>query len=73
MKVSSPVGDYEYLVKRVRLERGSVVIDGSLGVWETTMSIEPADWAALARRASTPLAVIAAGAAVIAAAGRIRG
>ena len=73
MKVTSPVGEYEYLVKRVRLERGSVVIDGSLGVWETTMSIEPADWAALARRASTPLAVVAAGAVALAAARRVRG
>jgi hypothetical protein len=64
VKVTSPVGEYEYLVKRVRLEGGSVVVDGSLGVWETTMSIEPSDWLRLARRAAAPVAVLAAVAAV---------
>jgi hypothetical protein len=60
VKVTSPVGEYEYLVKGVRREGASVVIDGGLCVWETTMTIEPADWAALARRAAAPLAVIGA-------------
>jgi hypothetical protein len=64
VKVTSPVGEYEYLVKRVRLDGGSVAIDGSLGVWETTMSIEPSDWLALARRAAAPVAVFAAVAAL---------
>jgi hypothetical protein len=45
MKVSSPVGDYEYSVDRVRREGASLLIDGHLGVWETTMTIEPRDWA----------------------------
>lgn len=72
MKVTSPVGDYEYEIKSVRLEGGSLVVEGNLGVWETTMSIEPADWARLARRASKPLAVLAGGAAAVAAARRIR-
>ena len=43
-----------------------------LGVWETTMSIDPADWLALARRASTPLAVLAGGAVTLAAVRRLR-
>ena len=72
MKVTSPVGDYEYEIKSVRLEGGSLVVEGNLGVWETTMSIEPADWIRLARRASKPLAVLAGTAAAVAAARRIR-
>jgi hypothetical protein len=68
VKVTSPVGEYEYLVKRVRLDHGSVAIDGSLGVWETTMSIEPSDWLRLARRAAAPVALLAA----VAAARRLR-
>jgi hypothetical protein len=72
VKVTSPVGEYEFLIKDVRFEHGSLVVDGSLGVWETTMSIEPADWLALARRVSTPLAVLAGGAAALAAVRRRR-
>ena len=59
MKVTSPVGDYEYIVNEVRLEGGSIVVEGNLGVWETTMSIEPSDWAALGRRAARPAVVLA--------------
>ena len=59
MKVESPVGEYEYRVRKVTLEGGRVRIAGSLGVWETTMEIEPADWLALARRAAPPLAILA--------------
>jgi hypothetical protein len=59
MKVSSPVGDYEYSVRSVRVEGGRVLVDGNLGVWETTMVIEPSDWVALAKRAALPAAVVA--------------
>jgi hypothetical protein len=72
MKVTSPVGEYEYEIKRVRLEGGSLVVEGNLGVWETTMSIEPGDWLRLARRAAKPLALIAGSAGVVAAARRVR-
>jgi hypothetical protein len=44
MKVTSPVGEYPYEVKSVALRGGRIVVTGSLGVWETTMEIEPADW-----------------------------
>jgi hypothetical protein len=71
VKVTSPVGDYEYEVKSVRLQGGSLVVEGNLGVWETTMSIEPADWARLARHSAKPLAVAAGGVAAVAAARRI--
>jgi hypothetical protein len=62
MKITSPVGDYPYEVTGVSLRGGTIVVAGSLGVWETTMEIEPADWVALARRAAMPaLALGAAG------------
>jgi hypothetical protein len=60
MKVTSPVGEYPYVVRGVRIEGGRIVVEGSLGVWETTMEIEPADWAALGRRLARPLAVAGA-------------
>src|SRR5438270_9175729 len=37
MKVSSPVGDYPYVVKKVRFNRGRLIVEGSLGMWDTTM------------------------------------
>jgi hypothetical protein len=72
MKVNSPVGEYDYRVTSVRLAPGGrIVVAGNLGVWDTTMEIEPSDWAALARRAAVPAAV-AAGVALVAKALRRR-
>jgi hypothetical protein len=60
MKVTSPVGDYDYEVRSVALRRdGHIVVAGNLGVWETTMEVEPSDWLRLARRLRRPAAVIA--------------
>ena len=55
MKVSSPVGDYPYVVKKVRFSRGRLIVEGSLGIWETTMAVEPSDWLEAGRRAALPL------------------
>jgi hypothetical protein len=66
MKVTSPVGEYEYRVNRVRMGRGGrIVIDGNLGVWDTTMEIDPGDWLRLGRRLAKPAAAIAAAALVL--------
>jgi hypothetical protein len=62
MKVTSPVGEYEYRVQSVRLDRGRIVVAGNLGVWDTTMQIEPGDWLRLARRLAPPAAAVAAAA-----------
>jgi hypothetical protein len=70
VKVSSPVGDYEYRVQSVRFDRGRIVVAGNLGVWDTTMEIEPADWARLARRLARPAGAVAAVAVAVAAARR---
>jgi hypothetical protein len=62
MRILSPVGEYEYRVTGVHLDRGSgrIEVRGSLGQWETTMVIEPSDLAAWGRRAAPALAAIAA-------------
>ena len=39
------MGEYEYQVTAVRLGRGGLELDGSLGQWETTMVVEPKDLA----------------------------
>jgi hypothetical protein len=68
VKVTSPVGDYEYVVRSVRLDGGRIVVAGNLGVWDTTMEIEPGDWLKLVRRIARPAAAIAAGALILRAA-----
>jgi hypothetical protein len=60
MKVSSPIGEYDYEVKHVGFHRGRIEVVGSLGQWETTMAIEPSDWLVFARRAAPAIAVIGA-------------
>ena len=70
MKVTSPVGDYEYRVQSVRLDGARIVVAGNLGVWDTTMEIEPGDWLRLARRLAAPTASVAAAALLLRAARR---
>jgi hypothetical protein len=60
MKITSPVGEYEYRVQSVRLDGGRIVVAGNLGVWDTTMEIEPGDWLKLARRLAAPAAALTA-------------
>ena len=43
MRIKSPVGEYDYRVTDVRLGRGGLEVDGSLGMWETTTVVEPKD------------------------------
>ena len=45
MRIKSPVGEYDYRVTALRLGRGGLEVDGSLGMWETTMVVEPKDLA----------------------------
>lgn len=56
MRVKSPVGEYDYRVTAVRLGRGGLEVDGSLGMWETTMVVGPKDLA----RMLAPLGALAA-------------
>jgi hypothetical protein len=54
MRIKSPVGEYDYKVTAMRFGRDGLEVDGSLGMWETTMVLEPKDLA----RAAAPLAAI---------------
>jgi hypothetical protein len=68
MKVISPIGEYQYEVKRVAFRRGRLEVVGALGEWETTMVVEPSDWLELARRAAPALTALGAIALAVAAA-----
>jgi hypothetical protein len=45
MRIKSPVGEYDYRVTAVRLGRGGLEVDGSLGQWQTTTVVEPKELA----------------------------
>jgi hypothetical protein len=55
MRIKSPVGEYDYRVTAVRVARDGLEVDGSLGMWQTTMVLEPRDLA----KAVAPLALLA--------------
>jgi hypothetical protein len=57
MRIKSPVGEYDYRVTALRLGRGGLEVDGSLGEWQTTMVVEPRE---LAKAAAVlvPLVVV---------------
>jgi hypothetical protein len=43
MRIKSPVGEYDYRVTAVRRKGTNLEVDGSLGMWDTTMVLEPGD------------------------------
>jgi hypothetical protein len=43
MRIKSPVGEYDYRVTAVRRSGPNLEVDGSLGMWETTVVLEPRD------------------------------
>ena len=60
MKVSTPLGDYDYRVRHVAVRHGQLEVDGNLGEWETTMTVERSDLLDLAKRAVPALAAVGA-------------
>jgi hypothetical protein len=58
VKIKSPVGEYEYRVERVTFHAGRLEVLGSLGQWQTTTIIEPADFWNLLRKSAFPALVI---------------
>lgn len=60
MKISSPLGDYEYHVERVAISQGRLEVVGRLGQWQTTTIVEPADMRNLLRKTAFPLLLGAA-------------
>lgn len=55
MKISSPVGEYEYHLERLTFTGGHLEVLGRLGQWQTTTILEPADLWNLLRKAAFPL------------------
>jgi hypothetical protein len=55
VKISSPLGDYDYHVERVAINRGRLEVVGRLGQWQTTTIVEPADLRNLLRKTAFPL------------------
>ncbi len=60
VRISSPIGDYEYRVERAAVRGGRLEVHGRLGEWETTTILEPSDLLALLRKAALPLMSVAA-------------
>ena len=56
MRIKSPVGEYDYRVTAVRVGRSGLEVEGSLGQWQTTMVVGPAELA----RLLAPLGALAA-------------
>jgi hypothetical protein len=64
MRVSSPIGDLPFTPERIRVSRGGIDVDGSMGAWPAHVHVDAADLPRLARL--LPLRVIAAAGAVAA-------
>lgn len=43
MKVVSPAGDFEILIKEAEVEGNSVIIRGQMGVWDSKIYLSPGD------------------------------
>ncbi|HSE83269.1 MAG TPA: hypothetical protein VLB01_01825 [Thermodesulfobacteriota bacterium] len=43
MKVISPAGDFEILIREAGVEGGSVVVKGQMGVWDSKIYLDPGD------------------------------
>lgn len=43
MKVVSPAGDFEILIKEAEIEGNSVIIKGQMGVWDSKIYLSPGD------------------------------
>lgn len=43
MKVVSPAGDFEILIKEAEVEGNSVIIKGQMGVWDSKIYLSPSD------------------------------
>jgi hypothetical protein len=62
MKVSSPVGDFPFEVKRLRVRSGGLHLEGSMGAWPARVVIAPSDVPALLRVCAPPIAAAVAAA-----------
>lgn len=59
MKISSPIGEYDYRLDGVAVRDGRLEVSGRLGEWETKTIVEPSDLLGLLRRSVIPLTLLA--------------
>ena len=64
MKITTPLGDYDYRIDRVAVRDGRLEVDGRLGEWDTKMIVERSDIIELAKRAAPLLGLLSAAALV---------
>ena len=57
MRISSPVGEYDYRLERVTFRDGRLEVLGRLGEWETTTVLDGSDLRNLLRKVAFPLAL----------------
>lgn len=43
MKISSPIGNVPFTPNSIKIGKGVLIIDGSMGAWPVTIQIEPSD------------------------------
>ncbi len=66
MKVTSPIGELPFTVRRVSLRGRRLVVEGELGTWRSQVEVDGGDLPMLARAMRGPLLVAAAGAIAVA-------
>lgn len=59
MKITSPIGEYDYRLDGVAFRAGRLEVSGRLGEWETKTVVEPSDLLGLLRRSVIPLTLLA--------------
>jgi hypothetical protein len=65
MKVSSPIGDLPFEPARLKMKKGVLTVEGSMGAWPATVQIYPSDLPVILWVARFPLIVAAVIAAVV--------
>jgi len=65
MKVSSPIGDLPFEPARLKMKKGVLTVEGSMGAWPATVQIYPSDLPVILWVARFPLIVAVVIAAVV--------
>ena len=66
MKVTSPIGELPFTVRRVSLRGRRLVVEGELGTWRSQVEVGGEDLPMLARAVRGPLLAAAAGVVAVA-------
>jgi hypothetical protein len=61
VKVTSPIGELPFTVRRVRTGGEGLVVEGELGAWRSEIEIGPGDVPMLARALRGPLIALGVG------------